>query len=292
MLNRNWYVNAKENVWVENSILHISATRTNRYGKVAVGQITTKGKFDFCGNIRIEGKLRMPTIQAFWPAFWTWGTDTYAYSQGTGDYAELDILELFGSSSSGKISCNLWTGVVETIGSDAGLTNEQCEIGKNDGNWHIYTADIYDDFVILSFDGVPFVKYTLATEQRQYIYTMRQYILISAQIQGNAQIPSTIDGATLECDWVHVYALGDDDIMPTAFSVPSTLSMSVGDKVRLTPTFTDGIMRTTTYDIVDESIVGHGNIVNSELVAKAAGTTDVYVITKNRKTAKCTVTVS
>lgn len=121
---------------------------------------------------------------------------------------------------------------------------------------------------------------------------MRQYILISAQIQGNAQIPSTIDGATLECDWVHVYALGDDDIMPTAFSVPSTLSMSVGDKVRLIPTFTDGIMRTTTYDIVNENIVGHGDLVNSELVAKAAGTTDVYVITKNRKTAKCTVTVS
>lgn len=294
-LNRTTYVNAKENVWVENSILHISTTLRNRYGKRAMGQVTTKGKYDFAGSVRVEGKFRMPTIGCFWPAFWTWGTDTYAVSRGAGPYAELDIFELFGTtqdSTNGRVAANLWTGDAVGDGTTSGLTQDSEALFTNDGGWHIYRADIYQDKVIVAVDGVVRAVYTLTDEKRQYVYTMRQYVMMSVQYWDRNTPTEALDGATLECDWVRVYALDDTDIMPTSIAVDSTLSMSVGDKVRLVPTFTGGIDRTTTYDIVDESVIGHGEIVNSELVAKAAGTTDVYVITKNRKTAKCTITVS
>lgn len=294
-LNRTTYVNAKENVWVENSILHISASRRNQYGKVSMGQVTTKGKYDFAGSVRIEGKFKMPTIGCFWPAFWTWGTDTYAVSQGAGAYVELDIFELFGStqdSTNGRISSNLWTGDAVGDGSTSGLTQGGGNLLTNDGKWHIYTADIYQDKVIISLDGTPLCKCALTDEKRQYIYTMRQYVMMSVQYWDRNSATEELDGATLECDWVHVYALDDTAMMPSAITVDSTLSMSVGDKVRLIPSLGNCHDQTTTYDIVNENIVGHGDIVHSELVAKAVGTTDVYVITKNRKTAKCTVTVS
>ncbi len=294
-LNRITYVNAKENVWVENSILHISASRRNRYGKVSMGQVTTKGKYDFAGNVRIEGKFKMPTIPCFWPAFWTWGTDTYAVSQGGGAYAELDIFELFGSaqdSTNGRVSSNLWTGDAVGDGSTSGLTQGGGRLLTNDGKWHIYTADIFQNKVIISLDGTPLCKCALTDEKRQYVYTMRQYVMMSVQFWDRNSATEELDGATLECDWVHVYALDDTAMMPSAITVDSTLSMSVGDKVRLIPSLGNCHDQTTTYDIVNENIVGHGDIVHSELVAKAAGTTDVFVKTKNRKTAKCTVTVS
>ncbi len=294
-LNRTLYVNAKENVWVENSILHISASRRNRYGKISMGQVTTKGKYDFAGSVRVEGKFRMSTIGCFWPAFWTWGTDTYAVSRGAGPYAELDIFELFGTtqdSTNGRVAANLWTGDAVGDGTTSGLTQGSNALFTNDGEWHIYRADIYQDKVIVAVDGVVRARYTLTDEKRQYVYTMRQYVMMSVQFWDRNSATEELDGATLECDWVHVYALDDTAMMPSVITVDPTLSMSVGDKVRLIPSLGNCHDQTTTYDIVNENIVGHGDIVHSELVAKAAGTTDVFVITKNRKTAKCTITVS
>ena len=57
------------------------------------GRIRTQGKFDFTYG-RVEGRIKVPSGQGLWSAFWLLGTDTSAYG-GWAAKGEIDILEKY-----------------------------------------------------------------------------------------------------------------------------------------------------------------------------------------------------
>lgn len=288
---RMWYVNSKENVLVNNSQLIITCSKNSFSGKTSAGQIHTRGNFDFGGNVRIEGKFKMPTISGFWPAFWTWGSDCYSVRNGASDYSELDIFEIFGSSP--RIDVNFWSGDSVGDGTTAGVENKNFTIRNNDEKWHIYRADIYANKIEVYFDGVLFGTFDTTSVKGSMYYKLRQYLLVSVQMWERDTISPNIEDAQLRCDWIRVYALSDGNQYPDSIVLKETsVTLRVGDKYRILCDTPNSFDRTIKYIIQDEAIVSHGDMVVSEIVAKSPGKTKVLLRTRNGRSAIFNVTVN
>jgi beta-glucanase (GH16 family) len=88
-----YYTNRSENARIENGMLVIEARRENYEGLMYTSaRMNTAGLHEFTYG-RIEARLKLPSGQGIWPAFWTLGTGA-----GWPNGGEMDIMEFIGKT--------------------------------------------------------------------------------------------------------------------------------------------------------------------------------------------------
>ena len=135
------YTRSRTNSYIDgNSNLVIAATNTN--GGYQSARLKTQGLFSQIGG-HFEARIKFTRQLGVWPAFWLLGQDIPR--AGWPGCGEIDIWENFGYSS--NIQSSVYA---QKSGSDAYAYHSTI---TNDGNWHVYRADVDAGGITFSRDG-------------------------------------------------------------------------------------------------------------------------------------------
>ena len=260
----------------------------------------TREKFEFRYG-RIEAKMRFPSESPHHTTFWTLGScgavlstsETTRYDESKGvkfpSCGEIDIAE-----------CDNGTVGARMHWSNQGFDTDQYSSGGNAAtltgsptDWHIYACEWIADKIVFFVDGVQKGTWNTsnATVNGWNPFNHPHYLIFDCI----SALSGTInwDIAKTDVAWVRVYAPESvtEYIEETAISIPSTLSISVGDRSWLEPTFTP----VNPSDMTLKWLSGNEEICTcygGMVIGVSAGTTMVSVKTKHGLTAFCKVTVS
>jgi len=141
------YTDSTNNVYQDgNSNLVIAATAGPEVPSGAMGywsaRVKTQGLFSQIGG-HFEARIKLAPQLGVWPAFWLLGQDMG--QMGWPKCGEIDILENFGYSS--EISSSVYT---QNVGS---TTHGFGSSIADDGDWHVYRADVEAEGITFSRDG-------------------------------------------------------------------------------------------------------------------------------------------
>ncbi len=209
---REWYTNAPENVSLDGAghlqiVARVApAGLTCYYGacRYTSGKITTRGKMTAAPG-RVEARLKLPTGQGLWPAFWMLGSGfpTVAWPA----CGELDIMENKGSTSLATSSAIHGPGY-------SGYTPfahvSQLPGGGVTTDFHTYAVEWNAETVRFSVDST--VNYEVSRASIQQFgepvignaYFVILNLAVGGQFDGNPQ-SDAIFPATMLVDWVRVY---------------------------------------------------------------------------------------
>jgi beta-glucanase (GH16 family) len=163
-------------------------------------------------NVTIEARIKVPVSEGTWPAFWL-----LPEKKGWPDTGEIDIMEHSPSS---------WgTGHILTSLHAAGHSGDDCvHIGDMSGmamdnEWHVYKLVWTSTSMSAYYDGksagTPYTRTydastgTYSRDSKDWPYNDGKfYIIINLAMGGTigGTIPSDLKSATMEVDYVRVYA--------------------------------------------------------------------------------------
>jgi beta-glucanase (GH16 family) len=209
---REWYTNAPENVSLDGQgHLQIVARQaqaglTCYYGacRYTSGKITTRGKMTAAPG-RVEARIKLPTGQGLWPAFWMLGSDfpTVAWPA----CGELDIMENKGSTSLATSSAIHGPGY---SGNTPFQRLSQLPGGGVTTDFHTYAVEWDAETVQFSVDSTVHYAVSRASIQ-QYgnpiignSFFVILNLAVGGQFDGNPQ-SDAIFPATMVVDWVRAY---------------------------------------------------------------------------------------
>jgi beta-glucanase (GH16 family) len=209
---REWYTNAPENVSLDGAghlqiVARVApAGLTCYYGacRYTSGKITTRGKMTAAPG-RVEARLKLPTGQGLWPAFWMLGSGfpTVAWPA----CGELDIRENKGSTSLATSSAIHGPGY---SGNTPFAHVSQLPGGGVTTDFHTYAVEWNAETVRFSVDST--VNYEVSRASIQQFgepvignaYFVILNLAVGGQFDGNPQ-SDAIFPATMLVDWVRVY---------------------------------------------------------------------------------------
>ncbi len=194
-----YYTGRPENVQVTGGNLVITA-RKESYGGMnyTSARIKTQGLKSFTYG-KIEARIKLPSGQGLWPAFWMLGTNIT--SVGWPYCGEIDIMERVNNNSN----------VNGTVHWDAG---GYASYGRTSGNldfsqFHVYSIEWDSSYIRWFVDGVQYNEFYIAnntgnTEEFQKPF----FLLLNLAVGGNW--PGSPDGSTpfpsqMLVDYVRVY---------------------------------------------------------------------------------------
>ena len=263
--------------------------------------ITTNNLFEFRYG-RIEAKIRFTNASPHHVTFWTLGAcsetistgETTLYDMSKGvlfpSCGEIDIAEYNNGSVGARTH---WaTNGFDTEGTAAQGGNIE-PIISTPSQWHIYSCEWTSTTIKFYVDGTEKKSWDIsnATVDGWNPFTIPHFLVLNCI----SKITGTVnwDVAKTDVAWVRVYAPEGvtEYIEETAITIPSALSISVGQRSLLEPTFTpeNPSDMTLKWASGNESICTcYGGMV----IGVGAGTTMVSVKTKHGLTAFCKVTVS
>ena len=261
----------------------------------------TREKFEFLYG-RIEAKMRFPSASPHHTTFWTLGSCGATISTGEESLynsevgvkfpscGEIDIAEF----DSGTVGARMhWATQGFDKDANAATGGNVASLVSAPTDWHIYACEWTADKIVFFVDGVQKGTWNTsnATVNGWNPFNHPHYLIFDCI----SALSGTInwDIAKTDVAWVRVYAPEDvtEYIEETAISIPSTLSISVGDRSWLEPTFTPANPSDMTLKWLsgnEEICTCYGGMV----IGVSAGTTMVSVKTKHGLTAFCKVTVS
>ncbi len=194
-----YYTNRSQNLQVTGGNLVITALKEN-YGGMGYtsARIKTQNLKTFTYG-KIEARIKLPTGQGLWPAFWMLGSNIT--SVGWPKCGELDIME--------RVNNNAF--VNGTVHWDA---NGHAEFGRVSGNldfsgYHVYSVEWDSSYIRWFVDGVQFNEFYIAnntgnTEEFQRSF----FILLNLAVGGNwpgSPNSSTPFPSQMLVDYVRVY---------------------------------------------------------------------------------------
>lgn len=194
-----YYTNRSQNLQVTGGNLVITALKEN-YGGMGYtsARIKTQNLKTFTYG-KIEARIKLPTGQGLWPAFWMLGSNIT--SVGWPKCGELDIME--------RVNNNAF--VNGTVHWDA---NGHAEFGRVSGNldfsgYHVYSVEWDSSYIRWFVDGVQFNEFYIAnntgnTEEFQKSF----FILLNLAVGGNwpgSPNSSTPFPSQMLVDYVRVY---------------------------------------------------------------------------------------
>lgn len=264
--------------------------------------LDTNNLFEFRYG-RIEAKIKFPSETPHHTTFWTLGanndrvctSESEPYDETVGvkfpSCGEIDIAEF----DNGTVGARMhW----DTSGFDAGGTSAQggnvASLVSDPTNWHIYSAEWTETAITFYVDGVQKGTWNLSngTVNDWNPFVHPHYIILNCvpYLSGSP----TWNVAETMVKWVRVYApVGVTEyIKETAISIPSTASISVGERHWLgTPTFTpeNPSDMTVKWQSGNEAVC---TCYGGMLIGVGAGTTVVKAESKHGCVAFCKVTVS
>lgn len=299
-----------ENAIVSNGNVNLKAIRghysgSNRSDNTwTSASITTSNKFEaFYGRWQVKAKFAKKS--GSFAAIWLLGEgNDYEYindgtkCQRVGSTpwlrcGEMDVHECIPGNANASIS---------TLWKYPSGTGVHADYSLDISEWHIYEMEWTPEEVSYLIDGHKYVSFDLTSDSDYAPYILSDetiqngfYLILNHAVGASGGTPaSDINEMDMLVDWVRVYAprnYTEDMIYAESISIPSTLSLEVGDDVNLKTTWTPALTfdRTTRWESSDESVVtAH----SSRIRAISAGTAVVTVTTNNGKKAQCVVTVT
>jgi len=199
------YTDDSENAAIEKdgdeiSALVITATEESP-GNYRSAKLTTQGLRSFRYG-KIDARIKLPTTQGMWPAFWMLGENIADIDwPGCG---EIDIMELVGSAPD-VVQCN----VHYTDGSNNYSTNEGTEKLNEtfDLDYHNFTIDWSPTELVYSLDGTPYKTTSLTDDMKEFQRSF--YLILNVAVGG--QWPGDPDATTnfpqkMYVDYVRYYS--------------------------------------------------------------------------------------
>lgn len=197
-----YYSDSPDNISVQGGRLIITGKEDTLGGlDYSSAKIDSKNKGDFRYG-RIEARMKFPTGQGIWPAFWMLPTEK-VYG-GWPKSGEMDIVEMIGSNP-GQVVGTLHTGDPHVYVS--GYYNlPSGEILADD--FHVYSMEWEPDSVTFFFDGIQYHQLTPDDISPWAPFLEDFYLILNLAMGGNW--PGPVDGTTelpqtLEVDYVRVY---------------------------------------------------------------------------------------
>lgn len=167
-------------------------------------KITTLGKFDAHPG-RVEARIKLPTGQGLWPAFWMLGTNIGAVGWPT--CGELDIMEYRGSQPSAMSSAVHGPGY---SGATPFAHGKTLDVGTFADDFHTF-AVVWDDRRIRFYvDDIAHYSVTRGDVQRagQWVFDQPFYVILNVAVGGHFDGDPASDAilpATMLVDYVRVY---------------------------------------------------------------------------------------
>ena len=198
-----------ENVSLDgNGNLVITAIEEDYNGQpYTSARILTRGLFSVQYG-RIEARMKMPTGQGLWPAFWMLGTN---FPQvGWPDCGEIDIMEYRGQEP------NITHGSLHGPGYSAGnaFTNSYTlPDGGFDTDFHVFAVEWTSSRIQWFVDDVLFATAEpgdAGFNGGQWAFSHPFFLILNLAVGGSfvgAPNDETVFPQTLEVDWVRVYDL-------------------------------------------------------------------------------------
>lgn len=263
--------------------------------------ISTNNLFEFRYG-RIEAKMRFPSASPHHTTFWTLGAcgeivstgETTLYDDTLGvkfpSCGEIDIAEYDNGSVGFRTHWSTAGFDKDTNYTTGGNINS---ITSTPNDWHIYSCEWTADTIKLFVDGTEKKSWNTSESvvNGWNPFKIPHYLIFDciSKLSGTANW----DIAKTDVAWVRVYAPEgvSEYITETDISIPDTLSITVGDRSYLTPTFvpenpSDMTIKWESYN--DDVAICYGGMVTGI----GAGTTFIKATTRHGCVAFCKVTVS
>lgn len=195
----------KENAWVENGLLYITARHENYEGhNFTSARLVTRNNGDWLYG-RVEVRAKLPTGCGTWPAIWMLSTD-WEYG-GWPESGEIDIMENVGYNPDSVFSAVHTATYNHNIGTQkaAGIELADC-----DEEFHVYAMEWDKDEINTYVDNNHVFAFSNEdTGYKEWPFDKRFHLLLNIAIGGTwggAQgVDTTIFPQSLVVDWVRVY---------------------------------------------------------------------------------------
>jgi len=216
-----YYTDRPENISVADGLLTITALKENYLGSAYTSaRINSKYKGDWKYG-RFEARMKLPTGQGIWPAFWMLSTEgKYGDWPASG---EIDIMEMVGNKPNDIYGTIHYGPVWKYLNGDTTITN------SND--FHIYSIEWGPSQIEWFVDGISFsvIKSTDVIDEggvsRWYEFQEKFYLILNLAVGGNwpgAPDNTTVFPQKLVVDYVKVYGIvADQEILALQPAYPN-----------------------------------------------------------------------
>ena len=193
-----YYTNNLDNIFLDSGYLHIVARNQQiSNSNYTSARIKTQGKFDFQYG-KIEARIKVPTGQGLWPAFWMLGSNIVTESWP--QCGEIDVMEHINHELKihGTIHYDMW-----------GHTYDGFYAFTDASLFHIYSIEWDQNKIVWFLDGVEYFSTDIGigSVSREEFHNPF-FILLNLAVGGNwpgAPDNSTTFPATMMIDYVRVY---------------------------------------------------------------------------------------
>jgi beta-glucanase (GH16 family) len=188
--------------------LAIVARREDYLGSAYTSaRINTRGKFEQARG-RFEARMKLPSGQGLWPAFWLLGANFGAV--GWPNCGEIDIMEFRGQEP------RIVHGSLHGPGYSGGnaLTASFSQAREPfDAAFHVFAVDWSADRITWSVDGVAYRTATPADlpSGAAWVFDHPFFVILNVAVGGNfvgGPSPDTVFPQTMTVDYVRVYTAG------------------------------------------------------------------------------------
>ncbi len=208
---KEYYTNAADNVSLDGQgnlriVARTASGITCYYGacRYTSGKITTRGKMAAAPG-RVEARIKLPSGQGLWPAFWMLGSGFPGVPWPA--CGELDIMENKGSAPTATSSAIHGPG----YSGNTPFARLNTLASGTTSDFHIYGVEWNDESVRFSVDGT--AHYIVARANLQQfgssILAQPYFIILNLAVGGNFDgdpQSNAIFPATMLVDWVRVYS--------------------------------------------------------------------------------------
>jgi beta-glucanase (GH16 family) len=169
-------------------------------------RLNTREKFSFVYG-RIESRIKIPSGQGIWPAFWLLGDDIF--TTGWPGCGEIDMMEVLGDEPN-MLYQSIHGPQPEANDGEFGLT-DRVEFAKPlSADFHVYGAEWGPGWISLTADGEVYRTFTPADLPRsaQWVFDHPHHLILDVAVGGEWPGPpdtTTPFPATMLVDWVRVW---------------------------------------------------------------------------------------
>lgn len=198
-----YYTDRPENISVQNGILIVTARKEDFNGSsFTSAKIKTEGKFEQAYG-RFEARIKLPTGQGIWPAFWLLGNncEQAVWPQ----CGEIDIMEYRGQDPTivhGSVHGPGYSGATPITKS------YQLENDRFDNGFHVFGVEWAPDYINYYVDDVLYNQITPSDVTGEWVLDHPFYIIINLAVGGDfvgAPNNDTVFPQNMLIDYVRVY---------------------------------------------------------------------------------------
>ncbi|MEY4494459.1 MAG: hypothetical protein RL570_574 [Actinomycetota bacterium] len=168
------------------------------------GRIKTQGKVRFKYG-RIEARIKLPSGEGVWPAFWLLGSNIVAKSWPA--CGEIDVIELRGREPNRAIASAHGPGY-SGAASKSGVRSLPVSLSDD---YHVYSIDWTANKISWYLDGKLYHTLTnKSVKAGSYVFNQDFFIILNLAMGGDfdgGRLDSSIEKATMAVDYIRYYSL-------------------------------------------------------------------------------------